>query len=142
MTKDSYTKPNPRVSKSLIGRFSKSKTHLLVYIQLPENLRRVQKMLVLEDLLRIERQKRQVQQDRDPVAIDDKEEGQERVDGSFRDDVGIQAVAQVDRVDVVAARKGDPGQSLSLSFVCGWQEGNHSPFQITVHDREENLDGG
>lgn len=114
-------------------------------IQLAENLRRVQKVLILEDLLRIERQERKVQHDRDPIAIDDKEEGQERVDGSFGDNVGIQAVAQVDRVDVVAARKGDPGQffslSHSLSSVCGWQERHHSPLQITVHDREENLDG-
>jgi hypothetical protein len=86
-----------------------------VHIQLAENLRRIQKVLVLEDLLRIERQERQVQQDREPVAIDDEEEGQERVDGSLGNDVGIQAVAQVDRVDVVAARiRG----SLSASFFC------------------------
>lgn len=52
-------------------------------------------------LLRVERQKRQVQHDGKPVAIDDEKEGQESVDGSFGDDVGIETVAEIDRVDVV-----------------------------------------
>lgn len=53
-------------------------------------------------LLCVESQERQVEQDGDPVTIDDEEEGQEGVDGSFRDDIGVETVAQVDRVDVVA----------------------------------------
>lgn len=56
-------------------------------------------------LLRIERQERQVQEDGQPVAVDNEEEGQESVDSGFGDDVGVEAVAQVDRVDVVTARE-------------------------------------
>lgn len=56
-------------------------------------------------LLPVERQERQVQQNRDPVAVDDEKEGQERVNSGLGDDVGVQAVAQVDRVDVVTAEK-------------------------------------
>ena len=56
-------------------------------------------------LLRIERQHRQVQNDREPVTIDDKQEGQECVDGGFGDDVGVETVAEVNRVDVVTAQR-------------------------------------
>lgn len=56
-------------------------------------------------LLRIERQKRQVENDRQPVAVDNEEEGQESVNGGLWDDVGVQTVAKVDRVDVVTAQE-------------------------------------
>lgn len=105
------------------------RTNLLVYVQLAENLGSVQQVLVLVDpvtsqvsfllraallvgarecdvLLRVEGQERQVEQDGEPVTVDDEKEGQEGVDGSFRDDIGVETVAQVDRVDVVAAREG------------------------------------
>ena len=55
-------------------------------------------------LLRIEGEEGQVQDNRKPVAIDHEEEGQESVDGSFGDDVGVETVAEVDRVDIVTAR--------------------------------------
>lgn len=74
---------------------------LLVHIQLAENLGRIQQVLVVVDLLRIEGEEGQVQDNRKPVAIDHEEEGQESVDGSFGDDVGVETVAQVDRIDVV-----------------------------------------
>jgi hypothetical protein len=54
-------------------------------------------------LLRIESQERQVEEDRKPVAIDNEEEGQESVNSGLGDDVGVQAVAEVDGVDVVTA---------------------------------------
>lgn len=53
-------------------------------------------------LLRVKRQERQVEHDGEPVAVDDKKEGQEGVDSGFGDDVGVETVAEVDRVDVVA----------------------------------------
>lgn len=45
----------------------------------------------------------EVDGNRQPVAIDEEEESQEPVDSGFRDDVRVQAVAEIDRVDVVAA---------------------------------------
>lgn len=54
-------------------------------------------------LLSIERQQRQVQDDGDPVAIDDEQEGQESVNGGFGNNVGVEAVAQINGVDVVTA---------------------------------------
>lgn len=65
-------------------------------------------------LLRIPGQQRQVQNERHPVAVDQEQDGQESVDAGLGDDVHVQAVAEIDRVDVVA-------------------------FQVRVHDREEDL---
>lgn len=60
-------------------------------------------------LLGVEGQERQVEEDSEPVAIDDEQEGQKGVDGGFGDDVGVKAVAQVNRVDVVTAKRGGAG---------------------------------
>ena len=54
-------------------------------------------------LLGIESQQWQVQEDCKPVAVDHEEEGKEGVDTGFGDNVGVESVAQVDGVDVVAA---------------------------------------
>jgi hypothetical protein len=56
-------------------------------------------------LLAVPSQQRQVQNQGNPVSVDEEEEGQESVDGGFGDDVGVEAVAKVDRVDVVAGAK-------------------------------------
>lgn len=74
-----------------------------MHIQLPENLRSIQQMGVVNDLVNVVSEERQVEDERDPVAVDQEQEGEETVDGCFRDDVGVQAVAEVDWVDVVAA---------------------------------------
>lgn len=87
---------------------------LLVHVELAEDLGRIQEVLVLEDLLRIENKQRQVQDDSKPVSVDDEQEGQESVNGGFGDDVGVETVAEINRVDVVT-------------------------FQITVHNRKEDL---
>lgn len=60
------------------------------------------------------------------------------MDGGFGNDVGVEAVAQVDRVDVVTARR-------CTSKVCPAKESTdrkqgNSPFQIAVHDGEEHLE--
>jgi hypothetical protein len=65
-------------------------------------------------LLCVPGQKRQVQDKRHPVAVDQEQDSQESVDTGLGDDVHVEAVAQVDRVDVVA-------------------------FQVRVHDGEEDL---
>lgn len=98
-----------------------------------------------DKLLRVERQERQVEENREPVAIDDEEESQESVDGGFGDDVGVETVAQVNRVDVVTANEGAPvsdlqskGMELDESFAS--REEANSPFQIAVHDGEEHLE--
>ena len=56
---------------------------------------------ILDVLLYVPGQERQVEDQRQPVPVDQEQEGQEAVHGGFRDDVGIEAVAKVDRVDVV-----------------------------------------
>lgn len=65
-------------------------------------------------LLPIPSHQRQIQQQRQPVSIDKEERSEESVDTGFRNDVHVEAVAEVDGVDVVA-------------------------FQVAVHDREEDL---
>lgn len=59
----------------------------------------------LHILLAVPSQERQVQDQCHPVSIDEEKEGQERVYGSFGDNVGVEAVAKIDRVDVVTASK-------------------------------------
>jgi hypothetical protein len=57
----------------------------------------------IDVLLGIERQQRQVQENSEPVSVDHEEEGKESVDTSFGNNVGIETVAEIDRVDVIAA---------------------------------------
>lgn len=47
---------------------------------------------------------RQVQDKGDPITIDQEHECKESLDGGFGDDVGVEAVAKVDWVDVVTMR--------------------------------------
>ena len=54
-------------------------------------------------LLRIPGQQWKVDYQRNPVSVDEEQEGQESMYGGFGDDVGVQAVAKVDGVDVVTA---------------------------------------
>ena len=54
-------------------------------------------------LLCVPGNQRKVQNERQPVAVDEEQEGQESVDGGFGDNVGVEAVAEVDRVDVITA---------------------------------------
>ena len=100
-------------------------TDLFVDVQFPEDLSRIEQVLVLEDpaqgqhtfapgmcqspdwcsvllLLCVPCKQRQVQDQGNPVSIDQEQEGQDGVYGSFRDDVGVETVAEVDWVDVVA----------------------------------------
>jgi hypothetical protein len=92
--------------------------YLLVNVQLPENLRGVEKMLILKDpstcqytlskqkkplflLLCIVSQERQIQENCQPVAVDEEEHGEEAMDSSFRDDVGVETVAEINGVDII-----------------------------------------
>lgn len=101
-------------------------TNLLMGVELPENLSGIQEMLLLVNpvqrvsrctsvaqssphiLLRVPDRERQVQHKRQPVAIDKEEERQEAVNSGLGDDVGVETVAQVDWVDVVAANVRQP----------------------------------
>lgn len=71
-------------------------------------------MGVVDDLVRIPSEERQIQDQRYPVAIDKEQEGEESMDGGFGNDVLVEVLAKVDGVCVVA-------------------------FQIAVHDGEEDL---
>ena len=59
-------------------------------------------------LLDVPSKEGEVQDEWDPVAIDEEEEGQESMDGGFGDDVGVEAVAKVDGINIVTARRGQP----------------------------------
>jgi hypothetical protein len=61
--------------------------------------------LDLHILLCVPSQQRQVQDKRHPISVDQEQNSQESMYGSFRDDVGVETVAEIDRVDVVAAAK-------------------------------------
>jgi hypothetical protein len=65
-------------------------------------------------LLPIPSHQRQIQQERQPIPIYQEQRREESVDASFRNDVHVEAIAEVDGVDVIA-------------------------FQIAVHDGEEDL---
>ena len=61
------------------------------------------------------------------------------MDSGFRDDVGVETVAEVDGVDIIAIERmqsagcaGDGSGSFSRTAI-------HSPLQITVHDGEKDL---
>lgn len=92
--------------------------YLLVHVELPENLGRVKEMGVIDNpttpvsqfpnitmeshpLLDVPAEERQVEDQREPVAVDKEQECQETMDSDFGNDVGVEAVAEVNRVDVV-----------------------------------------
>lgn len=58
-------------------------------------------------LLDVPSQQRQVQDQRQPVSVDKEQEGQESMYGSLGNDVCVEAVAEVYRVDVVAVPRKD-----------------------------------
>jgi len=62
-------------------------------------------MLILEYLLCVPRKHGQVENEGDPVSVDQEHEGEEPMDGSFGDNVRVEAVAEVDRVNVVAVKQ-------------------------------------
>jgi len=55
-------------------------------------------------LLRIPKCQRQVQDQGDPVTIDQEHESEESLDGGFGDNVCVEAVAKIDWVNVVTAK--------------------------------------
>lgn len=62
-------------------------------------------------LLDIPRQQGNVEDQRQPITIDEEQERQETVYSSLRDDVGVQAVAKIDGVNVVA---------ISWKYMLAW----------------------
>ena len=125
-------------------------------VQLPEDLGRVQQMGVVDNLLDIPGDEWQVQNQWQPVSVDQEEERQEGVDGGFRNNVGVETIAKVDGVDIVTGVKRismyvlhmdetwrQPGSSWSRPLEAETAAGSgllrHVPFQIAVHDSEEDL---
>lgn len=56
-------------------------------------------------LLDVPAEERQVEDERQPVSVDKEQEGQETVNSDFRDDICVEAVAEVNRVDVVTGKR-------------------------------------
>lgn len=57
-------------------------------------------------LLSIPGEERQVQENSKPVSVDHEEDGQEGLNASLGDNVGVQAVTEIDGVYVVTGRRG------------------------------------
>lgn len=53
-------------------------------------------------LFRVEGQEGQIEHQGQPVAVNEEEESEETVNGGFWDDVGVETVAEIDGVDIVA----------------------------------------
>jgi hypothetical protein len=175
-----------------------------VHIELPKDLGGIQEVGVVDDpvlrrcqhpaaspshqafaliatqrhaLLNVPTQQRQVEDQGQPVSVDQEQEGQEAVDDDLGDDVGVEAVAEIDRVDVVTVaivvsiylvvlcdqvlwatvrdgvmvrRGSQPApdsffalklttQHLRVLIAASEEEMGRIPFQIAVHDGEEDL---
>lgn len=87
---------------------------LLVFLERSENLSGVQQMGVCVDLVGVVGEDGGIEQQHDPMAGQQKDNGQSSVSGGLGQHVVIEPIAQVDRVDVIA-------------------------LQVRVHDCEENL---
>lgn len=68
-------------------------------------------------LLNVVAEERKVENKGNPVPVDQEQKGQEAMDGSFGNDVGVQTVAKIDGVDVVAVDK-----QVSLVRGCGAED--------------------
>jgi len=66
---------------------------LLVSVERPENLGGIEEMRIIQDLLGVKGQQRQIQNQGDPVSVDQEQCRQESVNGGFGDDVRVEAVA-------------------------------------------------
>lgn len=109
-------------------------------------------------LLRVPGQEGQVQQNRYPVPVDQEQDSKECVYSGLGDDVRVEPVAEIDWVDVVTtdefisaccwycmlhkeAVASVLGRPHSGSGRAARKEGMQSlPFQIAIHDREEDLE--
>lgn len=63
--------------------------------------RQMKNMPRIRILLSIPQQEWEIQKNGKPVTVDEEQNGKESVDGGFRYDVGVEAVAEIDGVDVV-----------------------------------------
>jgi len=69
-------------------------------------------------LLAVPSQQRQVKNERHPVTVDEEQESQKSVYGGLRDNVSVETVAEIDRVDVVAGAK----ISMCGAYGAAWQD--------------------
>jgi hypothetical protein len=121
LMKDSYITSLATVVGHEAPTCSLVQTNLLVPVQSAEDFGCIEEVRIVENpttrsapilperaenagpvLLDIERKQRQIQDQSDPVSVDQEQESQDSVDSGFGDDVGVKAVAQVDRVNVIA----------------------------------------
>lgn len=106
-------------------------------------------------LLNVPCKERQVQDQRHPVSIDEEQQRQEAVDGSFGNDVCVEAITEIDRVDVVTGEdnevrcRAESRESLSLPTPqqpsCHWpttRQTGVSRLREAARGRESNEGGG
>lgn len=101
LKKDSCSRPVSSSSPQCTARVG-SVRYLLVHVQFAEDLGRIQKVRVVHNLLDVPAQQRKVEDQWQPVSVDEEHECQESMHGSLGDNVRVQAVAEVNGVDVVA----------------------------------------
>jgi hypothetical protein len=65
-------------------------------------LTRPQSLVILDSLFGIEGKQRQIENKRQPVSVDQEQERQKSVYSGFWDNVCVETVAEINRVDVVA----------------------------------------
>ena len=56
-------------------------------------------------LLNVKCNKWQIEQKRNPVSVDKEKESQEAVNSRFRDNVCVETIAEVDRVDIITVHQ-------------------------------------
>lgn len=123
LMKDSY---RARVNITREWRKRIEVAYLLVNVELAEDLGSIKEVGVVDNpkvgalavvgedaperrhepslLLNIPGEERQVEDQGQPVAVNQEQEREKTVDGGFRNDVGVETVAEVNGVDVVARR--------------------------------------
>jgi hypothetical protein len=120
---------------------------LLMDVELAENLGSIQEMGVVDDLLDVPCEERDVEQQGHPVAVDQEEQRQESVHSGLGNDVRVEAVAEVDGVDVVTEKTvvlaspchGGRCDLIASAMASAPGDRGCVPFQIAVHDGEEDL---
>jgi hypothetical protein len=73
-----------------------------MYIQLAENLGGVKEMGILNDLLGVPGEQWDIEDKGYPIAVDEEQKCEKTVNSCFRDNIGVEAIAKVNGVDVVA----------------------------------------
>lgn len=77
------------------------KALLLVSAESSEDLGGIEQMVVLVDSIGVPSKQGHIDQETEPVAVDEEQNSQQRLNGRFRENVVVQSVAEINGIDVV-----------------------------------------